>query len=1102
MPNGTLLLGADRSEGIPLYKSTNGGATWSNTNEDGEMAVPLPNPENGNEQVGNAFPIAMPNGDILIAYRYVNWHNYQEDVPDDIDFHNIDIAQSTDGGKTFHYLNSVISDSNSPTGNNSEPNEGAPEPFLYNGPDGKLWCLYSIQYTLKPDGTRDHPLWLAMKKSTDGGATWGEQSYIIGPDSHPEMTDWHAGMGSIVQADNGELIAVIESGYQSGDHIAMGIKLVRTADPTGESGWGPIEYVYNATEDLKPTSYVYGAGAPYIAKLNDGTLVVSYQVGDFDNGQKMGYVTSTDNGYSWSKNNYVFDEYGSLWSSLFVDSSGTLYGLTSGMKIKKHYPDGEPVYNGEPFYMFSAASDKVLGTAEATPENGSLVKLFANDNTANKQWILNDEGDGFFSLSPAGAPSKSLSVDSSAALSQKLYVEDDNGGEYQKWYVIEELGNFKIVNKKTGYVVDIWGNEDADGTQAVLWEDLAGKNQQFYALLESGVQLNVFDGYEKQPGYKFFSKKDPNAFLQATDRNPHNGTNVNIGKEPDHTNYWINQNWIIHRIDADYFWFESEGTPNQCLNVDYPFDPDGTNIHMWDYNGGNNCKWKLYNNDNNSDGYYSFINKRSDYVINAQGTDNGDNVFQTDYTGSDYQKWTPFPSQPYYPSDPLLGNLHPDRISLNQGAITVAGGDQTVESTTMLEVTSLKDAIGGGQLSYAWQLSYNNGDWTDIPEETETSYSFKAPTAGGIYQIHRTAIDQYYKISTNTITITVISNDATLSDLTVGGTTVTGFDSAVTIYDVVLPFGSTAIPPVLGTPNDNGANAVETTTATLPLPSTTVITVTAENGTVLTHTVNFTEADENANNDATLGDLMVNGESVAGFSADIFVYNIELVYGTTFDSVQVSAIAADANALSVDVTQVAELPGDASVTVKAEDAVSTQTYIIHFTVTAPSTDATLSTLTIDGIPVNGFTPAKTEYTVELPYGEINVPFIWAEANDQNATIDTTQAISLPGEATLVVTAEDGITTVTYTVYFTMAPNSDATLSSLSTKIYPNPVKDVLFIDGGNYDMLLLYTMTGQMVLRRDNNATNKVDLSGLNKGVYLLKLINDDTQINFNIVKH
>jgi hypothetical protein len=91
-----------------------------------------------------------------------------------------------------------------------------------------------------------------------------------------------------------------------------------------------------------------------------------------------------------------------------------------------------------------------------------------------------------------------------------------------------------------------------------------------------------------------------------------------------------------------------------------------------------------------------------------------------------------------------------------------------------------------------------------------------------------------------------------------------------------------------------------------------------------------------------------------------------------------------------------------------------------FTVGTESWDAQLSDLKVDGISLTDFDQATVIYNITLPCGTVIVPTITATPNDANATMQITQASSVTGSATVVVTARDGITQKIYTINFTVA----------------------------------------------------------------------------------
>ncbi|MBQ6984693.1 MAG: InlB B-repeat-containing protein [Paludibacteraceae bacterium] len=92
-----------------------------------------------------------------------------------------------------------------------------------------------------------------------------------------------------------------------------------------------------------------------------------------------------------------------------------------------------------------------------------------------------------------------------------------------------------------------------------------------------------------------------------------------------------------------------------------------------------------------------------------------------------------------------------------------------------------------------------------------------------------------------------------------------------------------------------------------------------------------------------------------------------------------------------------------------------------------SNDATLSDLKVDGVTVAGFEPATVVYNVVLDMGTSVVPTVAGTANDSHAkSVVVTDATSLPGATTVVVTAEDN-TTKTYTINFSVATSKNIVL---------------------------------------------------------------------------
>ena len=135
---------------------------------------------------------------------------------------------------------------------------------------------------------------------------------------------------------------------------------------------------------------------------------------------------------------------------------------------------------------------------------------------------------------------------------------------------------------------------------------------------------------------------------------------------------------------------------------------------------------------------------------------------------------------------------------------------------------------------------------------------------------------------------------------------------------------------------------------------------------------------------------------------------------------------------------------DITIEVTAEDGESTRTYTVTVTRAAPpSTDATLSALTLSGVNFGTFAPGTTSYTARVANG-VTRTAVRPTVNHSGASYvirlggvtDADGTISLAvgrNVITVSITAQDGQTTRAYTVTVTRAAplSSDATLRALT-----------------------------------------------------------------------
>ena len=187
--------------------------------------------------------------------------------------------------------------------------------------------------------------------------------------------------------------------------------------------------------------------------------------------------------------------------------------------------------------------------------------------------------------------------------------------------------------------------------------------------------------------------------------------------------------------------------------------------------------------------------------------------------------------------------------------------------------------------------------------------------------------------------------------------------------------------------------------------------------------------------DATLSDLQVDGVTIAGFDPNTLTYNYTVPASATTAPI-LSATKNDAKASDPVITQptmpTVGNPTTGTVLVTAEDETITKTYTVIFSRAEVSHDATLSDIQVDGQSIGNFNPATLSYTVNIPYSQTTIPVVTVTTTNAAAIANVTPAVSVTGTATILVTAEDGTTTQTYTVTFQkVTASTDATLKSLS-----------------------------------------------------------------------
>lgn len=183
--------------------------------------------------------------------------------------------------------------------------------------------------------------------------------------------------------------------------------------------------------------------------------------------------------------------------------------------------------------------------------------------------------------------------------------------------------------------------------------------------------------------------------------------------------------------------------------------------------------------------------------------------------------------------------------------------------------------------------------------------------------------------------------------------------------------------------------------------------------------------------DLALQGITVGGAPLAGFDPDVLNYTVVpsgILSGGGIP--QVAGTAASPSA-TVTVAQAAELDGTATITVTDSLGVKKKVYQIKYQVI--STDATLKELKVNGVPVPGLTVGVTHYTMGMTAMDVAaypVVTVTAATYNPNAVALITQPTGVPGNATIRVTAQDGLTVLEYTLDLALVKSSDASLLNL------------------------------------------------------------------------
>ena len=186
--------------------------------------------------------------------------------------------------------------------------------------------------------------------------------------------------------------------------------------------------------------------------------------------------------------------------------------------------------------------------------------------------------------------------------------------------------------------------------------------------------------------------------------------------------------------------------------------------------------------------------------------------------------------------------------------------------------------------------------------------------------------------------------------------------------------------------------------------------------------------------DATLANLTISsGTLTPVFSSTIYNYTVNVPYNISFMTLAATPTDANATLSGVGLKNLNLGENTFIITVTAQDGVTTQNYTVTVN-RAENTDATLANLSVSAGALSPmFNSATYNYTVNVPFSVTSLTLA-ATATDANASVVGAGSKSLNvgnNIFDITVTAQDGETTLIYTVMIHRGYNTVATLANLT-----------------------------------------------------------------------
>lgn len=469
--NGTLLATFAHSgnggakANFPVYKSTNGGTSWSASpvgtvtdtqhgwDLDGPTLFELPQAE------GN-----LPAGTLLAAGTAWNHNDYTQQA--------VEVFASTNQGATWSYRSSCTSEAGTP---NSQ-GHGIWEPEFAVAGNGDLVCYFSDE---RPSSNNYNQV-LAHVVSTNGGATWGSEVYDVAVQNGVERP----GMATVVKLPNGTWAMTYEdckNGFDPDQACDVYIKTTSNAESWNPGSLGTrIQTADNRFLLHTPYLTWSSAGGTNGTLIVSGQRVVAGTDGSLTVQPESGHVLFVNKNLgagSWNEittavtvsptGGYDAGETAcpGYSSPLLANASGSGYVMLAGTaisngKCRTEYATATlPSATGQITGPDTTA--KCLDVNTNTSKNSNAVQLYDCGTATGQRWSFESDG-------TVRAFDKCLDIVANGTANYaKVQLYDCTGAGGQQWRARTDKS---LYNPQSGRCLDDPQAQTANGTQLQIYD--------------------------------------------------------------------------------------------------------------------------------------------------------------------------------------------------------------------------------------------------------------------------------------------------------------------------------------------------------------------------------------------------------------------------------------------------------------------------------------------------------------------------------------------------------------------------------------------------------------------------------------------------------